>query len=53
MVTCEQCGKLSRGGSIGTSWICEDCRIGEPGDSPKRDKEQPEATDHAGGNDDA
>jgi hypothetical protein len=31
MITCEQCGHVngSRSGKTGSSWICEDCKIGD------------------------
>ena len=29
MITCEQCGKNNGSRELGTSWICEDCKIGQ------------------------
>jgi ribosomal protein L37AE/L43A len=31
MITCDQCGKVEGHNLVGTSWICEDCRIGSNG----------------------
>jgi hypothetical protein len=29
MITCEQCGKINGRGEVGSSWICEDCKVSE------------------------
>jgi len=29
MITCGECGRINGKGSVGTSWICEDCKEGE------------------------
>lgn len=30
MITCKDCGRLNEGKELGKSWICEDCKEGDP-----------------------
>ncbi|WP_308639361.1 hypothetical protein [Paenibacillus silvisoli] len=27
MITCKECGKTNGHSAVGTSWICEDCKV--------------------------
>jgi len=39
VITCQECGKMNGSGQIGTSWICEDCKVEQTNSREQSDPE--------------
>lgn len=40
MITCDECGKVNGEGDIGEHWICDSCKVPEPGEEKSGEEER-------------